>query len=176
MSDKEVAGRFNHQNAYNQIIARTEKAHRLFSAHWELTYRCNEQCSHCYLDVLPPNQDVPGELSTEECFRVIDEIVELGALNLLLSGGEILARRDFFGAGDGQLALHARMFHHRFAGLLCQPLDDGINVRPLEAQLDFVRLVGDGSIGVGDGDGAREHLGRQPRAAGILAARIRLRG
>ncbi|HST22424.1 MAG TPA: radical SAM protein [Blastocatellia bacterium] len=120
MSDKEAAGRFNHQNAYNQIIARTEKAHRLFSAHWELTYRCNEQCSHCYLDVLPPNQDVPGELSTEECFRVIDEIVELGALNLLLSGGEILARRDFF-----QIAEYARSKR-----LLLRLFTNGILITP----------------------------------------------
>jgi radical SAM protein with 4Fe4S-binding SPASM domain len=120
MSDKEAAGRFNHQNVYNQIIARTEKAHRLFSAHWELTYRCNEPWSHCYLDVLPPNQDVPGELSTEECFRVIDEIVELGALNLLLSGGEILARRDFF-----QIAEYARSKR-----LLLRLFTNGILITP----------------------------------------------
>lgn len=120
MSGNEAAGLFNHQNAYNKIVARTEQAHRLFSAHWELTYRCNEQCSHCYLDVLPANQDVPGELSTEECFRVIDEIVELGALNLLFSGGEILARRDFF-----QIAEYARSKR-----LLLRLFTNGILITP----------------------------------------------
>ncbi|MGA9772139.1 MAG: radical SAM protein [Blastocatellia bacterium] len=120
MSDKEAAGRFNHQNAYNQIIARTEETHRLFSAHWELTYRCNEQCSHCYLDVLPVNQDVPGELSTDECFRVIDELVELGVMNLLFSGGEILARRDFF-----QIAEYARSKR-----LLLRLFTNGILITP----------------------------------------------
>jgi radical SAM protein with 4Fe4S-binding SPASM domain len=120
MPDKEAAGQFNLQNVYNQIIARTETAHRLFSVHWELTYRCNEQCSHCYLDVLPPNQDVPGELSVEECFRVIDEIVELGALNLLISGGEILAHRDFF-----QIAEYARSKR-----LLLRLFTNGILITP----------------------------------------------
>lgn len=95
MPGKEAAGQFNLQNVYNQVIARTETAHRLFSVHWELTYRCNEQCSHCYLDVLPANQDVPGELSVEECFRVIDEIVELGALNLLISGARFWRTATF---------------------------------------------------------------------------------
>ena len=83
-------------NLYEQIVARSGKAHRLLTAHWELTYRCNERCTHCYLDVFSPNAKVPGELTTEECFRVIDQLAELGALNLTLSGGEILVRRDFF--------------------------------------------------------------------------------
>ena len=120
MSGNKAAGLFNHQNAYNKIVSRTEQSHRLFSAHWELTYRCNEQCSHCYLDVLPVNQEVPGELSTEECFRVIDEIVELGALNLLFSGGEILARRDFF-----QIAEYARSKR-----LLLRLFTNGILITP----------------------------------------------
>lgn len=83
-------------NLYQQIIARSQKQHRLFSAHWELTYRCNERCTHCYLEVLPPSAKVPGELTTEECLRVVDELAALGALNLTLSGGEILVRRGLF--------------------------------------------------------------------------------
>ena len=90
-------------NTYSQIVARTRQEHRLFNVLWELTYRCNQRCSHCYLDVLPPGADVAGELTTEECLRVIDALADLGALNLTLSGGEILARRDFF-----TIAGHAR--------------------------------------------------------------------
>ncbi len=83
-------------NLYAQIVTRTLKQHRLFSVHWELSYRCNERCTHCYLDVLAPSADAPGELNTEECIRVVDELAALGVLNLTFSGGEILARRDFF--------------------------------------------------------------------------------
>lgn len=81
---------------YDQILARTGKQHRLVSAHWELTYRCNEKCTHCYLDVFAPHVDVPGELTTQECLRVVDQLSDLGVLNLTFSGGEILVRRDFF--------------------------------------------------------------------------------
>jgi len=83
-------------NLYAQIVTRTQKQHRLFSVHWELTYRCNERCTHCYLDVLAPSAEAPGELNTQECFRVVDELAALGVLNLTFSGGEILVRRDFF--------------------------------------------------------------------------------
>ena len=90
-------------NPYIQIYNQAGKQHRLLTAHWEITYRCNERCTHCYLDVLPPNAIVPGELTTQECFHVIDELAELGVLNLTFSGGEILTRRDFF-----QIAEYAR--------------------------------------------------------------------
>jgi radical SAM protein with 4Fe4S-binding SPASM domain len=92
--------RNSNSTPYDRLMAGTEARHRLFSVHWELTYRCNERCSHCYLDVLPANADVPDELSTEECFRVIDQVSALGAMNLLFSGGEILVRRDFFAIAE----------------------------------------------------------------------------
>jgi radical SAM protein with 4Fe4S-binding SPASM domain len=78
------------------MVANVQRQRRLFSVHWELTYRCNERCTHCYLDVLPPNAQVPGELTTEECKDILDQLAAEGALNLSLSGGEILVRQDFF--------------------------------------------------------------------------------
>ncbi|MBI4787236.1 MAG: radical SAM protein [Chloroflexi bacterium] len=82
--------------AYDKIVAKTQKQHRLFSAHWELTYRCNQRCTHCYLDVLAPAAPAPAELTTAECLRVMDELAAMGVLNLTLSGGEIFVRRDLF--------------------------------------------------------------------------------
>ncbi|HKY05807.1 MAG TPA: radical SAM protein, partial [Blastocatellia bacterium] len=108
---------------YKRLIAGTESNHRLFSAHWELTYRCNERCSHCYLDVLAPNAEAVGELTTEECLRVIDELAALGVMHLLFSGGEILARHDFF-----QIAEHARSKR-----LLLRLFTNGILITPLLA-------------------------------------------
>jgi radical SAM protein with 4Fe4S-binding SPASM domain len=107
-------------NIYNQIIARTERQHRLLSVHWELTYRCNEKCTHCYLDVFSPNTNVPGELSTDECLHIIDELAELGVLNLTLSGGEILVRRDFFQIAE---YAHSKRFLLRLFtnGILIKP-------------------------------------------------------
>ena len=68
---------------------------------WNLTYRCNLACEHCYLDAGPRkvvNDDAfsdRSELSTEACFRVIDEIAATAPESItILTGGEPLLRRD----------------------------------------------------------------------------------
>jgi radical SAM protein with 4Fe4S-binding SPASM domain len=105
---------------YDAILKQVTRSHRLFSVHWELTYRCNEKCTHCYLDVLAPGAEAPGELTTEESLAIIDQIAEAGALNLTLSGGEILLRSDFF-----EIAAYARAKR-----LLLRLFTNGIMIRP----------------------------------------------
>ena len=68
---------------------------------WNLTYRCNLACEHCYLDaggaplVGTENFADRSELGTDECFRVIDEIAAFAPECLtILTGGEPLLRRD----------------------------------------------------------------------------------
>ncbi|MCH8851443.1 MAG: radical SAM protein [Planctomycetes bacterium] len=59
---------------------------------WNLTSRCNLRCAHCYIDA---SQAMPGELSTTEALRVLDEIAEVNSETLLiLTGGEPLLRPD----------------------------------------------------------------------------------
>ncbi len=110
----------NAVNPYTQILGKTAQRHRLLGVHWELTYRCNERCTHCYLDVFAPNAHVPNELTSDECFRIIDELAAAGALNLTFSGGEILTRRDFFEIA--QYARRKRFLLRLFTnGLLIKP-------------------------------------------------------
>jgi radical SAM protein with 4Fe4S-binding SPASM domain len=68
---------------------------------WNLTYRCNLACEHCYLDAGPrpmvgsENFADRSELGTEECFQVIDEIAAFAPECVtILTGGEPLLRRD----------------------------------------------------------------------------------
>jgi len=68
---------------------------------WNLTYRCNLACEHCYLDagskprVLAEAFADRGELTTEQCRDVIDQIVDFAPESLvILTGGEPLLRRD----------------------------------------------------------------------------------
>ena len=68
---------------------------------WNLTYRCNLACEHCYLDaggaplVRTENFADRSELGTDECFRVIDEIAAFAPECMtILTGGEPLLRRD----------------------------------------------------------------------------------
>jgi MoaA/NifB/PqqE/SkfB family radical SAM enzyme len=62
----------------------------------ELTHRCNLACVHCYVNL--PANDRPAqrrELTTDEWYRVIDQLADAGTLWLTLSGGEPLLRSDF---------------------------------------------------------------------------------
>ena len=63
---------------------------------WELTYRCNLHCIHCYTDVYNHPQYFPRELQTEEILRILGELQKEGCLWLCLTGGEIFMRKDFF--------------------------------------------------------------------------------
>jgi radical SAM protein with 4Fe4S-binding SPASM domain len=74
---------------------------RPYVVSWNLTYRCNLACEHCYLDaggkpqVGSENFADRSELNTEECFRVIDELATFAPECLtILTGGEPLLRRD----------------------------------------------------------------------------------
>ena len=74
---------------------------RPYVVSWNLTYRCNLACEHCYLDaggaplVGTENFADRSELGTEECFRVIDEIAGFAPECVtILTGGEPLLRRD----------------------------------------------------------------------------------
>jgi radical SAM protein with 4Fe4S-binding SPASM domain len=73
------------------LTTRTARKRVPISVHFDLTYRCNERCVHCYLD-----HDDHGELTTAECIGVLEEVAEAGALFLTFSGGEIFLRTDFF--------------------------------------------------------------------------------
>lgn len=68
----------------------------------ELTYGCNLRCVMCY----NPTHKAQNELSVAEYEVLFDELVRLGTVQLTLTGGEILARPDFW-----QIAHAARDRH-----------------------------------------------------------------
>src|SRR2546423_14621390 len=73
----------------DRLIARTVRKRLPLSVHFDLTYRCNERCVHCYLD-----HEDHGELSTAECIDALEQLAKAGTLFLTFSGGEIFLRRD----------------------------------------------------------------------------------
>lgn len=71
-------------------------SYQAYSVSWNLTQRCNLFCTHCYLSAFP-NADISGDLTTEECFKVIDDIEKINPnVFLILTGGEPLVRKDIF--------------------------------------------------------------------------------
>ncbi|MFO1317577.1 MAG: heme d1 biosynthesis radical SAM protein NirJ [Burkholderiales bacterium] len=59
---------------------------------WNLVRRCNLACRHCYS--ISADIDFPGELTTAEVFRTMDDLKAFGVPVLILSGGEPLLRPD----------------------------------------------------------------------------------
>jgi heme d1 biosynthesis radical SAM protein NirJ len=64
---------------------------------WNLVRRCNLTCKHCYS--ISADKDFPGELSTVEIFKVMDDLKAFRVPVLILSGGEPLMRPDIFEIG-----------------------------------------------------------------------------
>jgi len=55
-----------------------------------ITYRCNDNCAHCY-NARP--RDYP-ELSTQQWFKIIDRLWEIGIPHIVFTGGEPTLRDD----------------------------------------------------------------------------------
>jgi radical SAM protein with 4Fe4S-binding SPASM domain len=84
-----------------RMISRSLDLHLPLNVHFDLTYRCNERCVHCYLD-----HDDLGELTTVEVKGILDQLRQSGTFFLTYSGGEIFLRKDCF-----ELIGYARQLH-----------------------------------------------------------------
>jgi len=86
--------------AYGSIPATLSRDGYAFPArHFllELTRRCNLRCKMCqyieWLENQPIKKQMEGELSTEEWFRVVDQVARFSLVTF--TGGEPFVRRDF---------------------------------------------------------------------------------
>src|SRR5436305_5364811 len=70
---------------------------------WELTYACNLACIHC---LSSSGRRDPRELSTAECFAVIDELQAMQVFYVNIGGGEPTVRADFWEIVDYATAHH----------------------------------------------------------------------
>ncbi|HVA71987.1 MAG TPA: radical SAM protein [Candidatus Limnocylindrales bacterium] len=85
----------------DRVMRRSLETGVPIGVHFDLTYRCNERCVHCYLD-----HEDHGELETPEIKRILEQLAEAGTLMLTFSGGEIFLRGDLF-----ELLAFARRLH-----------------------------------------------------------------
>ncbi|HEX3029905.1 MAG TPA: radical SAM protein, partial [Clostridia bacterium] len=75
---------------------RMKEKNRVLAFSLELTARCNNNCSHCYINL--PADDLAAkekELNYEEIMKIADQAIEMGALWCTITGGEPLLRNDF---------------------------------------------------------------------------------
>lgn len=61
---------------------------------WEITRRCNLNCVHCRAS--SERGPYAGELGTQKCLEILDEIAATGRPIVILTGGEPLLREDLF--------------------------------------------------------------------------------
>jgi MoaA/NifB/PqqE/SkfB family radical SAM enzyme len=61
----------------------------------DLTYRCNNDCRHCWLRLPPGAAEASLELSLEEIRSIVDAARATGCREWSLSGGEPMLRPDF---------------------------------------------------------------------------------
>jgi len=58
---------------------------------FELTYKCNFKCKHCYV---PYSYRKYKDIKTKEAFSIIDQLADIGCFYLGFTGGEPFARKD----------------------------------------------------------------------------------
>lgn len=87
-----------------QLTASLNGRRHPLSATFEITERCNLKCVHCFINQPGGSRAVrQRELTLEEALSILDQMADLGTFDLLLTGGEILLRKDF-----PEIYLHAK--------------------------------------------------------------------
>lgn len=77
--------------SFSEVAEQANKRKIPLSVTFELTYKCNLKCRHCYVV-----REKRKELSTAEVKRILRELAKEGTLIVTFTGGEILTRKDFF--------------------------------------------------------------------------------
>lgn len=76
---------------WQRLHRSARKKKTLLRVMFELTYRCNFRCRHCYIPCHYKNSE---ELNTREVFLILEQLRDAGCLYLGFTGGEPFARND----------------------------------------------------------------------------------
>ncbi len=88
------------QRKFSELASSLERETTLkrlpYMVSMELTYRCNQNCCHCFCNLPFDDTKKTEELDTQQVKSILDDITAAGCLWLLFTGGEVLIREDFF--------------------------------------------------------------------------------
>lgn len=136
---------------------------------WNITRRCNLECTHCYLPAKTKNErslaPAPDELTGKEALQLIDQIAAVNPeVMLILSGGEPLLREDLFdlsayASGKGMMVVLGSN------GLL---IDDAVARKMRQSGVSGISISLD-SVGPGIHDTVRSCNGAWERAVAAIA-------
>ena len=95
MNDR-LSGNLSDEEYLQRLRTKIAEKRVPYTGSVELTHRCNLKCMHCYLgDQCSISKETDRELATEPWIDIIDQIVEAQCLDLLITGGEPMLRKDF---------------------------------------------------------------------------------
>ncbi len=155
----------NHAGHASQTGAKPAEAPPLRLVAWEVTRRCNLSCRHCR--AAANKGPYPGELSTEKCLRVIDEIAETGSPIVILTGGDPMMRENIY-----DIARYGTEKGLKMVMSPCGTLLDDENARRLkEAGIDRISLSIDGATAGTHDDFRRVDGAFDEAMKGIAAAK-----
>jgi len=92
------------QRTYYEVMKNFDEAP--FLVIWELTQACDLACVHCRACAIEKRS--PAELTTEEGFRLLEEIRSLGDPLMVFTGGDPLKRPDLLSLLDKSVSLGLR--------------------------------------------------------------------
>lgn len=108
----------------------------------ELTRACNLKCRMCYN---ASGRQLPGELSTEQWCRVLDEMAMIGVFEARFTGGEAVLKPGFF-----QILEHA-LGHYFYVSLATNGVwHDGLREKVLSYPIDDLIVSLDGPKAIND--------------------------
>lgn len=95
----------------------------------DLTYRCNNDCRHCWLRIPPDAPEEEAELTFEEVRRIVEDARAMGCRSWAISGGEPMRRPDFIEifeyilrrSASYSLNTNGTLITPRIAGLMRKP-------------------------------------------------------
>lgn len=83
------------QESYVQKRRAREMPRIPLEGNLDLTYRCNNNCRHCWVRISPHAPEKKDELSLEEIEQLAADARKMGCQNWNISGGEPMLRPDF---------------------------------------------------------------------------------
>jgi len=105
---------------------------------WQITNECNLACLHC-IEESGPGKAFKDELTTEEAYAVIDQLVKNEVPYVSFSGGEPMVRPDFFGMVEritkGGVGLKIETNGHYLTPENCARLK-ALNVKAVQVSID----------------------------------------
>jgi len=124
-------------NVYRRILQKTFDRKIPFSVHWELTYRCNLSCVHCYAT----NRGLNNELTLPEIEKGLEQLAGMGCLFATFTGGEIFCRKDLIPILEsaGKLGFALNLFTN---GTLMTPrlADMLAKIEPLSVEISLYSM------------------------------------